>query len=126
MTLDLHAAVDAFEKVTGVELATEQRRAVEAALVDKCVVITGGPGVGKTTIVKAIVHLARLGHRRVALAAPTGRAAKRLGEATQAEAMTIHRLLEFQPQSGQFARNRETPPDADMIVIDETSMVDTP
>jgi exodeoxyribonuclease V alpha subunit len=126
IALDPSAAIDAFEKVTGLELATQQRRAVEAALLDSCVVITGGPGVGKTTIVKAIVHLARIGHRRVALAAPTGRAAKRLGEATQAEAMTIHRLLEFQPQSGTFARSRELPLDADVIVVDETSMVDTP
>jgi exodeoxyribonuclease V alpha subunit len=126
IALDIGAAIHAFETVTGLELADQQRRAVEAALRDACVVITGGPGVGKTTIVKAIVHLARIGHRKVSLGAPTGRAAKRLGEATQAEAMTIHRLLEFQPQSGQFARNRETPLDADVIVIDETSMVDTP
>jgi exodeoxyribonuclease V alpha subunit len=126
MALDISAAIHAFETVTGLELADQQRRAVDAALRDACVVITGGPGVGKTTIVKAIVHLARIGHRRVALAAPTGRAAKRLGEATQAEAMTIHRLLEFQPQSGTFARNREVPLDADVIVVDETSMVDTP
>lgn len=124
MTLDLHAAVHAFESVTGVTLATQQRRAVEAALVDKCVVITGGPGVGKTTIVKAIVHLSRLVHRRVGLAAPTGRAAKRLGEATQYEAMTIHRLLEYNPHEGGFVRNRKHPLDIDLLVIDESSMVD--
>ena len=86
--------------------------------------ITGGPGVGKTTIVKAIVHLARLVHRRVALAAPTGRAAKRLGEATVMEAMTIHRLLEFQPHEGGFQRGPSNPLDADLLVIDEASMVD--
>ncbi|MGE5184969.1 MAG: ATP-dependent DNA helicase, partial [Acidobacteriota bacterium] len=125
LALDVHAAIHAFEHVTGVTLADQQRRAVEAALRDSVVVITGGPGVGKTTIVKAIVHLAKLGHRRVALAAPTGRAAKRLAEATQMEAMTIHRLLEFQPQSGSFARDREHPLDADVLVVDETSMVDT-
>jgi len=124
MALDLGAAIHAFESVTGLELATQQRRAVEAALTDKCSVITGGPGVGKTTIVKAIVHLARLVHRKVALAAPTGRAAKRLGEATQWEAMTIHRLLEYQPHIGGFARNRESPLDVDVVIIDETSMVD--
>ena len=124
MALDVHAAIHAFEAVTGVTLAVQQRRAVEAALVDKCVVITGGPGVGKTTIVKAIVHLARLVHRKVALAAPTGRAAKRLGEATVAEALTIHRLLEYQPQSGGFQRNEENPLEADVLVIDEASMVD--
>jgi len=122
--LDIHAAIHAFEAVTSVTLADQQRRAVEAALVDKCTVITGGPGVGKTTIVKAIVHLARLVHRKVALAAPTGRAAKRLGEATVMEAMTIHRLLEFQPHAGGFQRNRENLLEADLIVIDEASMVD--
>jgi exodeoxyribonuclease V alpha subunit len=124
MALDLHAAIHAFESVTGVTLAEQQRRAVEAALTDKCVVITGGPGVGKTTIVKAIVHLSRLVHRKVALAAPTGRAAKRLGEATLYEAMTIHRLLEYNPHEGGFVRNRENQLDADLIVIDEGSMVD--
>ena len=125
MSLDVHAAIHAFEAVTGVTLANQQRRAVEAALIDKVVVITGGPGVGKTTIVKAIVHLAKLTHRRVALAAPTGRAAKRLGEATVHEAMTIHRLLEYQPHEHGFARNPQNPLDADMVVIDEASMVDS-
>jgi exodeoxyribonuclease V alpha subunit len=124
LSLDVHAAIHAFEAVTGTTLAAQQRRAVQAALVDKCTVITGGPGVGKTTIVKAIVHLARLVHRGVALAAPTGRAAKRLGEATVMEAMTIHRLLEFQPHEGGFQRNRDNPLDADLVVIDEASMVD--
>ncbi|HEU0033326.1 MAG TPA: ATP-dependent RecD-like DNA helicase [Kofleriaceae bacterium] len=124
MSLDLHAAIHAFESVTGVELAAQQRKAVEAALVDKCVVITGGPGVGKTTIVKAIVHLSRLVHRKVALAAPTGRAAKRLGEATQYEAMTIHRLLEYNPHEGGFTRGKKNPLEADILVIDEASMVD--
>ncbi|TMQ11452.1 MAG: ATP-dependent RecD-like DNA helicase [Deltaproteobacteria bacterium] len=124
LALDIGAAIHAFEAVTGVTLADQQRRAVQAALVDKCTVITGGPGVGKTTIVKAIVHLAKLVHRRVALAAPTGRAAKRLGEATAMEAMTIHRLLEFQPHEGGFQRGPEDPLDADLAVIDEASMVD--
>ncbi len=122
--LDVHAAIHAFEAVTGVALAAQQRRAVEAALVDKCVVVTGGPGVGKTTIVKAIVHLAELGKRRVALAAPTGRASKRLGEATAHEAMTIHRLLEFAPHEGGFQRGLDNPLEIDMLVVDEASMVD--
>ncbi len=124
LSLDVHAAIHAFEAVTSVTLADQQRRAVEAALVDKCTVITGGPGVGKTTIVKAIVHLAKLVHRKVALAAPTGRAAKRLGEATVMEAGTIHRLLEFQPHEGGFQRGRDNPLEADLVVIDESSMVD--
>ena len=124
LALDVHAAIHAFEAVTSIALAAQQRRAVEAALVDKCTVITGGPGVGKTTIVKAIVHLAKLVHRKVALAAPTGRAAKRLGEATLMEAITIHRLLEFQPREGGFQRDSGNPLEADIIVIDESSMVD--
>jgi exodeoxyribonuclease V alpha subunit len=122
--LDIGAAINAFESVTGLELAKQQRQAVEAALRDRCVVITGGPGVGKTTIVKAIVHLARIGSRRVALAAPTGRAAKRLSEATAAEAMAIHRLLEYQPHEGGFQKTRENPLEADVLVVDEASMVD--
>jgi exodeoxyribonuclease V alpha subunit len=122
--LDVGAAIHAFENATGLTLARQQRQAVEAALRDRCVVITGGPGVGKTTIVKAIVHLARLGSRKVALAAPTGRAAKRLGEATAAEAMTIHRLLEYQPHEGGFQKTREDPLEADVLVVDEASMVD--
>src|SRR3954464_13031105 len=93
LALDIHAAIHAFEAVTGVELAAQQRRAVEAAPVDKGTVITGGPGVGKTTIVKAIVHLAKLVHRRVALAAPTGRAAKRLREGTAVGAVALDRRV---------------------------------
>jgi exodeoxyribonuclease V alpha subunit len=124
MALEVHAAIHAFESVTGVALAEQQRRAVEAALVDKCVVITGGPGVGKTTIVKAIVALSRIVNRRVALAAPTGRAAKRLSEATQFEATTIHRLLEYNPHAGGFVRTREQQLEADLVVIDEASMLD--
>lgn len=122
--LDVEQAISAFEVVTEMQLAPQQRSAVAAALLDKCVVITGGPGVGKTTIVKAITHLARLGKRRVALAAPTGRAAKRMSEATAAEAMTIHRLLEFQPQTQAFARGKANPLEADLIIIDEASMID--
>jgi exodeoxyribonuclease V alpha subunit len=126
ITLDVDAAVRDVEVKAGLELAAEQRRAVAAAVVDKCVVITGGPGVGKTTIVRAITLLAALARRRVALAAPTGRAAKRLGESTGAEAVTLHRLLEYQPQTGQFARGRDHPIDADVVIVDETSMVDVP
>ena len=123
--LDIHAAIHAFEAVTGLQLAGQQRKAVESALVDKCVVITGGPGVGKTTIIKAIVHLAKLTNKRVALSAPTGRAAKRLSEATVQEAMTIHRLLEYQPHEGEgFGKNEKKQLEVDVLVIDETSMVD--
>ncbi len=124
MAIDIAAAVHAFEAVTTLELAEQQRAAVIAALRDSCTVITGGPGVGKTTIVKAIVHIAKIGSRKVSLAAPTGRAAKRLGEATGVEAMTIHRLLEYQPHAGGFQKTAEKPLEADLLVIDEASMVD--
>jgi exodeoxyribonuclease V alpha subunit len=124
LALDVDAALHAFETGAGLSLAPQQRQAVRAAALDKCVVITGGPGVGKTTIVRAIVHLARLAKRRIALAAPTGRAALRLAESTGTEAATLHRLLEFQPQSGQFARGADHLLDADVVIVDETSMVD--
>ena len=126
VALDVDAAIADVEVKTGLALAAQQRRAVAAALVDKCVVITGGPGVGKTTIVRAIVTCAALTRRAVALAAPTGRAAKRLQESTGVEAMTLHRLLEYQPQTGGFARGATEPLDADLVIVDETSMVDVP
>ncbi len=122
--IDVEAAVHAFEALTALELATQQRAAVIAALRDSCTVITGGPGVGKTTIVRAIVHIAKIGKRSISLAAPTGRAAKRLGEATGMEAMTIHRLLEYQPHAGGFQKTAEDPLEADLLVVDEASMVD--
>jgi exodeoxyribonuclease V alpha subunit len=124
LTLDVEAAIRDFEVAGTLELAPQQRRAVIAAAVEKCVVVTGGPGVGKTTIVRAIVHLARLQHRTVALAAPTGRAAKRLTESTASEATTVHRLLEYQPHEDRFARGPGEPVEADVVVIDEASMVD--
>jgi exodeoxyribonuclease V alpha subunit len=122
--IDVEAALAAFEAEAGFALAPAQRRAVLAATRDKLVVITGGPGVGKTTIVKAVVTLARAAQRAIALAAPTGRAAKRLAEATGLPAVTLHRLLEFQPQSGRFQRDAAQPLDADLVVIDEASMID--
>jgi len=122
--LDVEQAIAQFEVSSSLALAPQQRQAVAAAAVDKCVVITGGPGVGKTTIIRAVVDLARRSRRTIALAAPTGRAAKRLAESTAMEAITIHRLLEFQPQTGTFAKNAEQRLEADLVVIDETSMVD--
>ena len=122
LAIDADAAIHKFEHEAGVTLAAQQRHAVTTGLVDKCTVITGGPGVGKTTIIKAIVSLA--GRRKVALAAPTGRAAKRLGEATARAATTIHRLLEFNPRAGGFTRNAEEPLDEDIVIVDEASMLD--
>ncbi|HLL21845.1 MAG TPA: AAA family ATPase, partial [Kofleriaceae bacterium] len=122
--VNMDIAIEQLQQVMGVTLAAQQFAAVRAALTDKCVVITGGPGVGKTTIVRAIVTLATAGKRRVALAAPTGRAAKRLTEATSREAVTIHRLLEYAPQQGGFQKDADNPLDVDMLVVDEASMVD--
>jgi exodeoxyribonuclease V alpha subunit len=124
-TGDVKAALTWFAEKAGVRLAGQQERAVEAAAREKCVVITGGPGVGKTTIVRAIVALMGAKMRRVALAAPTGRAAKRLGESTGAAAMTLHRLLEFQPKTQRFARSAHDPLPVDAVIVDEMSMVDT-
>jgi len=124
LALDIDAAIVDYEVSSTITLATQQKRAVAAALLDKCAVITGGPGVGKTTIVRGIVHLARLTRRRIMLAAPTGRAAKRMSEATGAEAVTLHRLLEYQPHEGKFAKNLENLLEVDIVVVDETSMVD--
>ncbi len=89
-------------------------------------VITGGPGVGKTTIVKGIIEIFAAKKLKVALAAPTGRAAKRLSESTGREAKTIHRLLEFDALAANFKKDRDNPIDADLIVVDEASMIDVP
>ncbi|WP_200305954.1 SF1B family DNA helicase RecD2 [Paracraurococcus ruber] len=110
----------------GLELAPSQAEAVRMALTAKVLVITGGPGVGKTTIVRAILRILAAKGVRMLLAAPTGRAAKRLAEATGLEARTLHRLLEADPAKGGFRRDADTPLDCDLVVVDETSMVDVP
>ena len=124
VALDVDQAVAEVEIAANLQLAPQQKQAVIAAAVDKCVVVTGGPGVGKTTIVRAIVELASRMRRRFSLAAPTGRAAKRLAESTGREAITLHRLLEYNPQTGAFQRDEDAPLDADLVVVDECSMVD--
>jgi exodeoxyribonuclease V alpha subunit len=108
----------------GVALTDGQREALRAALTSPLTVVTGGPGVGKTTIVRCLVEALRALRARFALAAPTGRAAKRLEEATGAPAGTVHRLLEWDPRGGGFGRDAETPLDVDLLVVDEASMVD--
>ncbi len=90
----------------------------------KALVITGGPGVGKTTIVNSILKILAAKNLRLLLCAPTGRAAKRMAEATGVEAKTIHRLLEVDPKSGGFTRNADNPLDCDLLVVDEASLVD--
>ncbi|MEU0299307.1 ATP-dependent RecD-like DNA helicase [Streptomyces sp. NPDC006175] len=108
---------------TGAKLAPEQEAAVRLALTEKVAVLTGGPGCGKSFTVRSVVELARAKNAKVVLAAPTGRAAKRLSELTGAEASTVHRLLELKP-GGDAAYDRERPLDADLVVVDEASMLD--
>jgi len=125
VSLDVEKALEWFEARRKIELAPEQREAIRKAVTQKALVITGGPGTGKTTLVNAIVQILEKKGRRVLLAAPTGRAARRLADLTGHEARTIHRLLEFSPKSGAFERNAARPLNADLLVLDEVSMVDT-
>ena len=118
------ASIDRLEKQMGIHFAANQREAVKTALTAKVMLLTGGPGTGKTTTTIGMLHLFEALEKRVLLAAPTGRAAKRISETTGREAKTIHRLLEFSPQGNGFKRNRENPLEADVVIIDEMSMVD--
>ncbi|WP_445504579.1 SF1B family DNA helicase RecD2 [Microvirga sp. G4-2] len=124
--IDLERAIPWVEARTGKILAASQREALRLVLRSKVAVMTGGPGVGKTTLLDTILRLLVAKGVKVALAAPTGRAAKRMTEQTGLEAKTIHRLLEIAPEHGGFSRNEENPLDCDLLVLDETSMVDVP
>ncbi|HIQ12436.1 MAG TPA: ATP-dependent RecD-like DNA helicase [Caldilineales bacterium] len=124
-TFDWDQAFRYLQRQLGVDLAPAQRQAVQTALTQPVTVLTGGPGTGKTTTLRAIIHLLRAASATFALAAPTGRAAKRMSEVTGAEARTIHRLLEASPGEGfSFKRNAENPLDVDMVIVDEASMLD--
>jgi len=125
-SLDMDEAISAVEEELSLRFSPKQKLAIKESLLKKILVITGGPGTGKTTIVKAIVDIFHAWEKKVLLAAPTGRAAKRLSEATQTEAKTIHRTLEFNPKKGDFRRNEKRTLDADALIIDEFSMVDLP
>lgn len=116
--------LDRFAEKRGVELSDEQRRAIHLAAESRVMILTGGPGTGKTTTLRAMVDLFYAMRKTVALASPTGRAAQRLSEVTGREAKTIHRLLEFDPSAMQFKRNDVWPLEADVVVVDEASMID--
>jgi len=118
-------AIEWVQQKLNIELARRQEEAILLAATSKALIITGGPGTGKTTIITAILRIFHQLKLRVLLAAPTGRAAKRMNEATGWEAKTIHRLLEYSPHKGGFKKDQDNPLEADVVVIDEASMVDT-
>ncbi|MBM3129727.1 MAG: AAA family ATPase [Chloroflexi bacterium] len=122
---DWRAAFDWIASKSKIALTEKQQRAIQTALTEKISILTGGPGTGKTTTVRALIQLLKAKRRTFKLAAPTGRAAKRLSEATGENAQTLHRLLEFKPFEGyKFLRDRDNPLDADLIIVDELSMID--
>ncbi len=125
-SIDAGVSIKWVEEQTAVSLSQTQKQAIEIALTSKVLVITGGPGVGKTTLVNSILKILDTKKLRIALAAPTGRAAKRLFECTRMEAKTLHRLLETNPIKGGFSKNEDSPLACDLLIIDETSMVDVP
>ena len=120
---NIEAALGWVQKQTGLNLSDSQKQAVRMAVENKIVCITGGPGVGKTTVVNSIIKIIKT-KARVLLCAPTGRAAKRLSESTGLKAKTLHRLLEFDPTTGKFKHDADNQLKTDLVVIDESSMID--
>ncbi len=118
------AVLNQLEREMDIHFASRQREAIHTAMTARAMILTGGPGTGKTTTTVGMIRLFEAQGRRMTLTAPTGRAAKRLSETTGGEAKTIHRLLEFSPQINAFKRNRQNPLDTDVVIVDETSMVD--
>ena len=122
--IDVDKAIAWVEKRLDIQLAAGQKQAVRQACQHKLLVITGGPGVGKTTLVRSILEIFAAKEMKCVLTAPTGRAAKRLAETTDRTAKTLHRLLEFDPATGKFKKDQQHPLSGDLFVLDETSMVD--
>ncbi len=122
--IDVERAILWVEQVNRLRLAEEQKEAIRQALQQKLLVITGGPGTGKTTILKCIIQILEKKQRRIVLCSPTGRAAKRMTEATGREARTVHRLLEFSPKDGRFKRDQHRLLESDLVIVDEASMLD--
>jgi len=123
--VDTKRAVDWVQDQLRINLADNQKDAVAQAMTEKLQIITGGPGTGKSTITKAILAITQTLSDRILLAAPTGRAAKRMTEITYRKASTIHSLLDYNFQIGGFKRNRQSPLECDLLIIDEASMIDT-
>jgi len=124
--IDFNKAIHWVQESNKLQLAASQKEAIRCALENRVVIITGGPGVGKTTIIQSILKVLHAKRVTFALCAPTGRAAKRLSESTGHEARTIHRLLEVNPRNGQFKHDEESPLEEKLLVVDECSMVDIP
>ncbi|MGD9974878.1 MAG: ATP-dependent RecD-like DNA helicase, partial [Desulfatirhabdiaceae bacterium] len=122
--IDMAAALTWVQQRLDIQLADRQAAALNQALESKAMVITGGPGTGKTTIIRSLIEIFSRLHLQILLAAPTGRAAKRMSEATGHPASTIHRLLAYSIQKGGFQKNEDHPLDCDLLILDETSMID--
>lgn len=127
VVIDIDYELEKFQEDEGIELALEQKQAVKSVFENGVIVLTGGPGTGKTTTINTMISLLKLSGKKVALAAPTGRAAKRMTETTEEEAKTIHRLLEMAFDTDDrliFTKNDDEPIDADVVIVDEASMID--